>query len=128
MTLGLLRRRRGAASQSARRHPRKDAVQRALRRAGFARSRPAAIGAVTTEAEKHGWAPNVAVDDSGANLVAFARMDGAQLASIAISEHKAHASVKFLARPKHSKRGFRKMITNINCRWTTSSPRVAAFR
>jgi glc operon protein GlcG len=32
----------------------------------------AAIGAVTAEAEKHGWALNVAVDDSGANLVAFA--------------------------------------------------------
>jgi uncharacterized protein GlcG (DUF336 family) len=37
----------------------------------------------------------VAVVDSGANLVAFARMDGAQLGSIAVSEHKARASVKF---------------------------------
>src|SRR5271166_4805230 len=55
----------------------------------------AAIGAATAEAEKHGWALNVAVDDSGANLVAFARMDGAQLGSIAVSEHKARASVKF---------------------------------
>jgi len=55
----------------------------------------AAIGAATAEAEKHGWALNVAVDDSVANLVAFARMDGAQLGSIAISEHKARASVKF---------------------------------
>ena len=32
---------------------------------------------------------------SGANLVAFARMDGAQLGSIAISEHKARTAVKF---------------------------------
>ena len=55
----------------------------------------AAIAAVTAEAEKHDWALNVAVVDSGANLVAFARMDGAQLGSIAISEHKARASVKF---------------------------------
>ena len=55
----------------------------------------AAIAAATAEAEKHGWALNVAVVDSGANLVAFARMDGAQLGSIAISEHKARASVKF---------------------------------
>jgi glc operon protein GlcG len=38
---------------------------------------------------------NVAVVDSGANLVAFLRMDGAQLASISISEHKARASVKY---------------------------------
>jgi glc operon protein GlcG len=55
----------------------------------------AAIAAATAEAEKRGWALNVAVVDSGANLVAFARMDGAQLGSIAISEHKARASVKF---------------------------------
>jgi glc operon protein GlcG len=55
----------------------------------------AAIAAATAEAQKHDWALNVAVVDSGANLVAFARMDGAQLGSIAISEHKARASVKF---------------------------------
>ena len=55
----------------------------------------AAIAAATAEAEKHGWALNVAVVDSGANLVAFGRMDGAQLGSIAVSEHKARTSVKF---------------------------------
>ena len=55
----------------------------------------AAIAAAIAEAEKHGWALNVAVVDSGANLVAFARMDGAQLGSIAVSEHKARAAVKF---------------------------------
>ena len=55
----------------------------------------AAIAAATAEAEKRGWALNVAIVDSGANLVAFGRMDGAQLGSIAVSEHKARASVKF---------------------------------
>jgi uncharacterized protein GlcG (DUF336 family) len=55
----------------------------------------AAIQAATAEASRRGWALNVAVVDSGANLVAFARMDGAMLASIAISEHKARTSVKF---------------------------------
>ena len=55
----------------------------------------AAIAAATAEAEKHGWALNVAVVDSGANLVALGRMDGAQLGSIAVSEHKARTSVKF---------------------------------
>ena len=55
----------------------------------------AAIAAATAEAEKHGWALNVAVVDSGANLVAFGRMDGAQLGSIAVSEHKARAAAKF---------------------------------
>jgi glc operon protein GlcG len=37
----------------------------------------------------------VAVVDSGANLVAFGRMDGAQLGSIAVSEHKARTAAKF---------------------------------
>src|ERR1700721_1600093 len=55
----------------------------------------AAIAAANAEAEKHGWALDVAVVDSGANLVAFGRMDGAQLGSIAVSEHKARTSVKF---------------------------------
>ena len=54
-----------------------------------------AIAAVLGEALNRGWALNVAVVNSGANLVAFARMDGAQLGSIAISEHKARAAVKF---------------------------------
>src|SRR5882762_8688245 len=55
----------------------------------------AAIAAAVAESKKRGWKLNVAVVDSGANLVAFARQDGAQLASIAISEHKARAAVKF---------------------------------
>ena len=38
---------------------------------------------------------NIAVVDSGANLVAFVRMNGAQLASIAIAEHKARTAAKF---------------------------------
>ena len=55
----------------------------------------AAISAAIGEAEKRGWAVNVAVVDSGASLVAFARMDGAQLASIAVAEHKARAAASF---------------------------------
>jgi glc operon protein GlcG len=54
-----------------------------------------AIAAAVAEAKKHDWKINVAVVDSGANLVAFQRMDGAQLASIAISEHKARAAATF---------------------------------
>src|SRR5207253_9603472 len=38
---------------------------------------------------------NVAMVDSGANLVAFARMDGAQIGSVAIAEHKARAAAKY---------------------------------
>ena len=45
----------------------------------------AAIQAAVAEANKRGWPLNVAVVDSGGSLVTFARMDGAQLASIAVS-------------------------------------------
>jgi uncharacterized protein GlcG (DUF336 family) len=55
----------------------------------------AAIEAAVAEAKKRNWAMNVAVVDSGGNLVAFRRMDGAQLASIQISEHKARAAVTY---------------------------------
>ena len=53
------------------------------------------IQAAAAEADKRGWAMNIAVVDSGGNLVAFLRMDNAQLASIAISEHKARAAVRY---------------------------------
>jgi uncharacterized protein GlcG (DUF336 family) len=55
----------------------------------------AAISAAIGEAEKRGWMVNIAVVDSGANLVAFARMDGAQIASVAVAEHKARAAASF---------------------------------
>jgi glc operon protein GlcG len=61
----------------------------------------AAAQAAIAEANKHSWPLNVAVVDSGGNLVAFARMDGAQLGSIAISEHKARAAAKY-RRPTHA--------------------------
>ena len=55
----------------------------------------AAVQAAVAEANKRGWALNVAVVDSGGSLVTFTRMDGAQLASIAIAQHKARAAAKF---------------------------------
>jgi glc operon protein GlcG len=55
----------------------------------------AAVAAAVAEAKNHDWTMNVTVVDSGGNLVAFARMDGAQLASVAISEHKARTAVTF---------------------------------
>ena len=55
----------------------------------------AAITAVVAAAKKHDWKMNVAVVDSGGNLVAFQRMDGAMLASIQIAEHKARAAARF---------------------------------
>jgi glc operon protein GlcG len=55
----------------------------------------AAVQAAMAEAIKHDWPMNIAVVDSGANLVAFLRMDGALLASIAVAEHKARTAAKF---------------------------------
>lgn len=55
----------------------------------------AAIQAAEAEAQRRGWAVNIAVVDSGANLVAFARMDGAQIGSITIAQHKARVAVKY---------------------------------
>ncbi len=54
-----------------------------------------AMHAAVAEANKRGWQLNVAVVDSGGNLVTFARMDGAQLASISIAEHKARTAAKY---------------------------------
>ena len=53
-----------------------------------------AVQAALAEATQHGWPVNIAVVDSGGTLDLFARMDGAQLASVAIAEHKARAAAK----------------------------------
>ena len=68
----------------------------------------AAIQAAAAEATKRGWPLDIAVVDSGANLVAFLRMDGAQLASIPIAEHKARAAAKYRRPTKVFEEGFQK--------------------
>jgi glc operon protein GlcG len=55
----------------------------------------AVIHAAMAEAKQRNWKMNIAVADSGGNLVAFQRMDGAMLASIQIAQHKAKAAVTF---------------------------------
>jgi len=47
------------------------------------------------EANKRGWKMNVAVVDPNGDLVAFGRMDGAALASVAISLHKARVAASY---------------------------------
>lgn len=47
------------------------------------------------EAKKHDWKMNIAVVDTHGELLAFERMDGAQYASIAISQNKARTSARF---------------------------------
>jgi glc operon protein GlcG len=53
------------------------------------------IQAAVAEAKKRGWEMNVAVVDPNGDLKAFARMDGAQLASISISQHKARTAARY---------------------------------
>ena len=72
----------------------------------------AAIAAAVAEAKKHDWKLNVAVVDSGGNLVAFQRMDGAQLASIQISEHKARAAATYRRETKVFENGIQ--LSNFN--------------
>jgi len=55
----------------------------------------AAIAAAAAEAKKRGWAMDIAVVGGPGYLIAFLRMDNAQIASIAIAEHKARAAAKF---------------------------------
>jgi uncharacterized protein GlcG (DUF336 family) len=55
----------------------------------------AVLAAAVAESKKRDWKLVCAVVDSGANLVSFKRMDGAQIASISVSEHKARTAAKF---------------------------------
>lgn len=55
----------------------------------------AVVQAGIAEANKRGWQMNVAVVDTNGDLVAFARMDGAQLASVSISQHKARVAARY---------------------------------
>jgi glc operon protein GlcG len=70
------------------------------------------IHATVAEAKKRNWKMNVAVVDSGGNLVAFQRMDGAMLASIKIAEHKAWAAATFRRETKVFEDGVQVMHLN----------------
>ncbi|MGB8910211.1 MAG: heme-binding protein [Candidatus Cybelea sp.] len=72
----------------------------------------AIIHAAVGEAKKRNWKMNVAVVDSGGNLVAFQRMDGAMLASIAIAQHKARAAATFRRETKVFEDGVQLMHLN----------------
>ena len=72
----------------------------------------AVIHSAVAEAKKRNWKMNIAVSDSGGNLVAFQRMDGAMLASIQIAEHKARAAVTFRRPTKIFEDGIQVMHLN----------------
>jgi glc operon protein GlcG len=75
-------------------------------------SAQAVLSAGVLEAKKRNWKMNVAVVDSGGNLVAFERMDGAMLASIQIAEHKARAAATFRRETKVFEDGIQVMHLN----------------
>src|ERR1700722_19835995 len=72
----------------------------------------ALIYAAVAEAKRRDWKMNVAVVDSGGNLVAFQRMDGAMLASIKFAEHKARAAATFRRETKVFEDGVQLMHLN----------------
>jgi glc operon protein GlcG len=72
----------------------------------------AVLAAAVAESKKRDWKLICAVVDSGANLVSFKRMDGAQLASIPIAEHKARTAAKFRRETKVFENGIQ--LTNFN--------------
>jgi glc operon protein GlcG len=84
----------------------------------------AAIAAAVAEAKKHDWKLNVAVVDSGGNLVAFQRMDGAQLASIQVSEHKARTAATF----RRETKAFENAVQQSNYNYVMTLDGVIASR
>jgi glc operon protein GlcG len=84
----------------------------------------ALLQAAIDEANRRGWRLNIAVVDSGANLVAFARMDGAMLGSIAVAEHKARTAAKY----RRPTRVFEEAIQRQNLHYIMTLDDVIASR
>jgi len=53
------------------------------------------VAAAMAEAKKRNWKMNVTVVDPNGDLLAFGRMDGSQLASVEISQHKARTAARY---------------------------------
>jgi glc operon protein GlcG len=53
------------------------------------------MAAAETEAKKRNWKMNIAVVDTNGELVHFSRMEGAQIASVTISQGKARTAARF---------------------------------
>ena len=53
------------------------------------------LAAAEAEAQKRNWKMNIALVDTHGDLIHFVRMDGAQLASITISQNKARTSARW---------------------------------
>ena len=71
----------------------------------------AAIAAAAAEAKKRGWALNIAVVGGPGYLIAFERMDNAQIASIAIAQHKARVAAQYRRPTKAFEEAVQKGLT-----------------
>jgi len=54
-----------------------------------------AINAAAAESKKRNWKMNIAVVDNNGDLIAFQRMDGAQIASVKIAQGKASTAARY---------------------------------
>ncbi len=70
-------------------------VAQEMRPALTAASAKAIVAGCEAYATDKGWRLNIAVFDQGKNLMAFLRMDGAQLGSVDIAQWKANAAAAF---------------------------------
>lgn len=70
-------------------------VAQSMRPALASQSAKTIVAACEALAAERGWRLNIAVHDQGNNLLAFSRMDGAQLGSIEIALWKANAAAAF---------------------------------
>jgi glc operon protein GlcG len=61
---------------------------------GFERAKQV-MAAAEAEAKKRNWKMNIAVVDTNGDLVHFARMEGAQIASVTIAQGKARTSARY---------------------------------
>jgi uncharacterized protein GlcG (DUF336 family) len=53
------------------------------------------VNAAEAEAKKRNWKMNIAVVDNNGDLIAFARMDGAQIGSVKVSQGKAATAARY---------------------------------
>lgn len=80
------------------------------------------VAAAEAEAVKRGWPMNIAVVDTHGDLVHFSRMDGAQLASVGVSQRKA----KSAARWRRETRVFFNAFAQSSAFYGTLDPELAA--
>lgn len=84
----------------------------------------ALVLAATAEAARRGWAMSVSVVDGGGTPVAFARMDGANLASAQIAGEKASTAVKF----RRPTKVFEEAIQKKDFKYLLTFPGILASR